>query len=176
MAFDLSNLLQQYMGAANKVPPEQAEYDFDRIADTAPQSELGNGVAQAFRSDQTPPFPQMVSQLFGNSDPNQRAGMLNQMLSTLGPGVLASLGGGLGNLLKNRGAGTQQAPQITPEEAERLSPDDVKQVAERAEQEDPSIMDRMGQFYAKNPTLVKALGGAALAIALGHMAQGMRRQ
>lgn len=176
MAFDLGNLLQQYMGGSNQVPPEQAQYDFDRIADSAPQRELGDGVAQAFRSDQTPPFPQMVSQLFGNSDPNQRAGMLNQMLSTLGPGVLASLGGGLGNLLKNRGAGTQQMPQITPEEAERLSPDDVKQVAERAEQEDPSVMDRMGQFYAKNPTLVKALGGAALAIALGHMAQGMRRQ
>ena len=175
MAFDLGNLLQQYMGGANQVPPEQAQYDFDRIADTAPPDQLGNGVAQAFRSDQTPPFPQMVSQLFGNSDPNQRAGMLNQMLSTLGPGVLASLGGGLGSLLKNRGGG-QQVPQITAEEAEQLSPDDVKQVAERAEQEDPSIMDQMGQFYAKNPTLVKALGGAALAIALGHMAQGMRRQ
>ncbi|HEY1043911.1 MAG TPA: hypothetical protein VGE60_08615 [Telluria sp.] len=175
MAFDLGSLLQQYMGGQNRVPPEQAEYDFERVADSAPQSELAGGVAQAFRSDQTPPFPQMVSQLFGSSDPNQRAGMLNQMLSTLGPGVLASLGGGLGNLLKNRG-GAQQAPQITPQEAEQLSPDDVKQVAERAEQEDPHIMDQMGQFYAKNPTLVKALGGAALAIALGHMAQGMRKQ
>ncbi|HEU4851396.1 MAG TPA: hypothetical protein VFT37_04495 [Telluria sp.] len=175
MSFDLGNLLQQYLGGPDKVPPEQAQYDFDRIADTAPPQELANGVTEAFRSDQTPPFPQMVSQLFGNSDGSQRAGMLNQMLSTLGPGVLASLGGGvLGNLLQKRG-GQQQAPQITAEEAEQLSPDEVRQIAERAEQEDPSIMDRMGQFYAKNPTLVKTLGGAALAIALGRMAQGMRR-
>lgn len=178
MSFDLGNLLQQYLGGPDKVPPEQAQYDFDRIADTAPQDQLASGVTEAFRSDQTPPFPQMVSQLFGNSDGPQRAGMLNQMLSTLGPGVLASLGGGvLGKLLQNRGGEqqAQQVPQITAEEAERLSPDEVQQIAERAQQEDPSIMDQMGQFYAKNPTLVKTLGGAALAIALGRMAQGMKK-
>jgi hypothetical protein len=32
----------------------------------------------------------------------------------------------------------------------------------------------MSRFYAQNPTLVKTLGGAALAIALGKMAQRNR--
>ena len=65
---------------------------------------------------------------------------------------------------------------MTPEQAAQVSPDEVRELAEKAEQENPSIVDRMGDFYAQNPTLVKAIGGAALAIALGHMAQNMRRQ
>jgi len=103
--------------------------------------------------------------------PNQRAGMLNQLLATLGPTVLASLGnGGLGKMF-----GGRTPTQVTPEQAEQISPDDVDALAEKAEQQNPSIVDRMGDFYADNPTLVKAIGGAALAIALGHMAQNMRR-
>jgi hypothetical protein len=56
-----------------------------------------------------------------------------------------------------------------------MSPDQVRQIAEQAEQHNPSVVDRMGDFYAQHPGLVKGLGGAALAIALGHMAQGMQR-
>ena len=42
-------------------------------------------------------------------------------------------------------------------------------------QEAPShIDDHMSRFYAQNPTLVMALGGAALAIALGKMSQRKR--
>ena len=43
-------------------------------------------------------------------------------------------------------------------------------MAETAKQSDPGIMDRVGGFYAQHPELVKMLGGAALAIALGRMA------
>jgi hypothetical protein len=51
----------------------------------------------------------------------------------------------------------------------------VQELAAKAEQQNPGIVERMGDFYAEHPTLVKAIGGAALAIALGHMAQGMQR-
>jgi hypothetical protein len=34
---------------------------------------VGQGVADAFRSDQTPPFAQMMGRLFGQSSPQQRA-------------------------------------------------------------------------------------------------------
>ena len=44
----------------------------------APPSALANGIASAFRSDQTPPFGQMVSHLFGQSDPQQRKGYRHQ--------------------------------------------------------------------------------------------------
>jgi hypothetical protein len=173
MGFDLGNLLQQYLGGAAPGNSAQAADDFDRVAQAAPREAVAQGVTQALRSDQTPPFPQMVGQMFGQGNPDQRAGMLNQLLSSVGPGLLSSVAGGaLGNLLGNR-----QAPaQVTPEQASQLSPEQVQQIAEKAEQQNPGIVDRMGDFYAEHPTLVKSIGGAALAIALGHMAQGFQRR
>ena len=174
MSFDLGNLLQQY-AANNPANADQAVNDFDRVAEAAPSAELAQGVSQAFRSDDTPPFPQMLGNLFGNSNSGQQAGMLNQLLGSIGPGVLSSLAGGvLGNIFGGN-HNQQAAPQITPEQASQLSPQQVQEIAQQAEQHNPGIVDRMGEFYAQHPQLVKGLGGAALAIALGHMAQGMRR-
>ena len=171
MSFDLGNLLQQYLGGANaNANPAQAENDFDHVAQNVPRATVAQGVTQALRSDQTPPFSQMVGQLFGNSNPDQRAGMLNQLLANIGPSVLASVAGGsLGNLL-----GADQA-RVSPEQANQVSPEQVQELAAKAEQQNPGIVERMGDFYAEHPSLVKAIGGAALAIALGHMAQGMQR-
>lgn len=172
MSFDLGNLLQQYLGGANpNVNPAQAENDFDHVAQNVPRATVAQGVTQALRSDQTPPFANMVGQLFGNSNPDQRAGMLNHLLANVGPSVLASVAGGaLGNLL-----GADQA-RVTPEQANQIPPEQVQELAAKAEQQNPGVVERMGDFYAEHPTLVKAIGGAALAIALGHMAQGMQRQ
>jgi hypothetical protein len=172
MSFDLGNLLNQYLGGANGAAnPAQAENDFDHVSQNVPRATVAQGVTQALRSDQTPPFAQMISHLFSNGTPDQRAGMLNQLLANVGPSVLASVAGGsLGNLL-----GADQA-RVSPEQASQLSPQQVQELASKAEQQNPGVVERMGDFYAEHPTLVKAIGGAALAIALGHMAQGMQRQ
>jgi hypothetical protein len=175
MGFDLGNLLQQYAGS-HPANPDQAENDFEQVSQNAPRADLAQGVTEAFRSDQTPPFSQMVGQLFNNSDSGQRAGMLNQLLGSIGPGVLSSIAGGaLGSLFGGQGNNQGAAPRVTPEQASTMTPEQVQQIAEKAQQENPGIMDRMGEFYAEHPQLVKGLGGAALAIALGRMAQGMRR-
>jgi hypothetical protein len=171
MALDLGNLLQQYLGGAPTANAGRAYDDFDQVAQNAPHAAMAQGVTEALRSDQTPPFAQMVSQLFDKSDPNQRAGMLNQLLRGVGPGLLASIAGGaLGNLFR----GNDAPAAITPEQASSMTPDQVRQLAEEAEKDNPSIVDRMGDFYAQNPTLVKTIGGAALAIVLGRIAEGMR--
>jgi hypothetical protein len=170
MGFDLGNMLQQYLGGGANANQAQAADDFDRVSQNVPREDLARGVTQALRSDQTPPFPQMVGTLFGNGNPDQRAGMLNQLLSSVGPALLS---GGAGGILGNLLGGGQN--RVTPEQASQLSPDQVSQIAAQAEQHNPGIVDRMGDFYAEHPTLVKSLGGAALAIALGHMAQGMQR-
>ena len=65
---------------------------------------------------------------------------------------------------------TGGTPTITPEQASQLDPAQVTQIAEQAQAHDPSVIDRMGNFYAAHPTLVKTLGGAALAIVMGQMA------
>lgn len=175
MAFDLGSVLQQYLGSAGNMNNNRAADDFDQVAQNAPRDSMARGVTEALRSDQTPPFPQMVGQMFGQSDPTQRAGMLNQLLRGVGPGILSSIAGGaLGNLF---GGANQNAPAaITPEQAAAVTPEQVQEIAEKAEQENPSIVERMGDFYAENPTLVKTIGGAALAIILGQVAQNMQRR
>lgn len=167
MGFDLGNLLQQYLGGA--IDPTRAEQDFPHAAQNAPRGAVAQGVTEALRSDQTPPFAQMVSQLFGRSDPQQRAGMLNQLLSNVSPAMLTALAGGIGNLFGQNGQ-----PQVTPEQAEKITPQQVEEIAATAEQQNPGIVDRIGDFYAEHPQLVQALGGAALAIVLGKIAQANR--
>lgn len=157
--------------------PTSTEADFDEVATQVPHDVLGNGLAQAFRSDQTPAFGQMVSQLFGRSNPQQRAGLLNQLVAIAGPALLAKVAGGAFSRFGEMaapGAGAGVAPTISPTDAEQLTPEQVRSLAEEAQKKDPSVMDRIGGFYGQHPEVVKVLGGAALAIALGQMANRMK--
>ena len=159
------DVLQQYANPA-AAPTDKVHEHFDQVAQQASSQQLGNGVAAAFRSDATPPFGQMVGNLFGQSTPEQRAGILNQLTQVLGSGALSSIAGGvLGRVL----GGGNAAPTITPEQASQVSPADAAVIAEDAEKKDPSILDRAGESYAQHPQLVKGLGAAALAIVLGRM-------
>jgi len=162
----LMDLLQQYAGGSGQVPSNVNEH-FDQVAQAVPQSHMADGIAAAFRSDQTPSFGQMIGGLFGQSNGEQKAGVLNHLLGSVGPGALTGLlgGGALGSLL---GGG---ARSITPQQAQQVSPEEVQQLAAHAEKSDPSIVDKASSFYAQHPTLVKTLGGAALSIALAKVAQ-----
>jgi cytochrome c553 len=171
MAFDLGNLLQKYLN----VPSGQANSDvsahFDEIAQHAPPQVMGQGIADALRSDQTPELGQMVSDMFKRANPQQQAGMLNQILGSVNPGILGSLGGALGGLASQVGGGHVQ---ITPQQASEISPQQVQDLANHAEKQNPGIFDKLGDFYAQHPDLVKTLGSAALTIALAKMANRMR--
>ena len=195
---DFGRILDQYSDPSAQADQPQVEQDFDHIAQHAEPEMLEQGLSHAFRSDQTPPFGNMVGQMFGQADSGQRAGMLNQLIGALGPAVIGSLLGGraggtgggglgggglgglgglLGGLLGGNTGGTaeaQQVPKLTPQDAERLSPEEVQELATRAEQHNPGIIDQMSRYYAQNPQLFKALGGAALAVALGQIAQRRR--
>ncbi len=56
---------------------------YDDVARTAPPGALADGLTHAFNSDQTPPFEEMVSGMFSRSNPNQKAGLINQILGSL---------------------------------------------------------------------------------------------
>ncbi len=134
------------------------------LHDSSPQS-LAGGLAAAFRSDQTPAFPQMVSHLFGSSDGQQRAGLLNQLLGSVGPGVLASaLPGPLASILKGGTA-------VTPQQAEQIPPESVQQLAEHAQKSNPSVIDQVSGFYSQHPKVVQALGAGALAMIMSHISK-----
>jgi hypothetical protein len=167
MGIDLSGLLKQYLGDEPIRTTEKAAEDFHQVAENAPPEVVGEGLSEVFRSDQTPPFGQMVGQLFGNADPQQRSGMLNQLVNSISPALLHSIGVGQ--------QGDQgQAPAVTPDLASRLTPEQVQQLAEHAEQENPGVIDNMSRFYADHPGLVKTIGGAALAIAMAKIAEKMK--
>lgn len=159
----LGGLVQQFAGGQGS--PEQAEQHFDQISQAAPPGALASSLADAFRSDQTPAFGQLASQLFGNSNGQQKAGMLNALLAAAGPALMSGAAGGL----LSRLAGGGQRP-LTPQEAEQVSPDVVNQLAAHAEKHDPSVVDQISGFYAQHPTLVKSLGGAVLAVTLAKLA------
>lgn len=165
----VSNILQNYSqpGAA---PNADVERHFNEVAQAAPAGDLAGGIAEVFRSNQTPPFGQLVGQLFGNSNPNQRASLLNTLLSSgAGAGILSQIMGAAG--MSGAGQATQQ---ITPELASRIPPEAVQQAAAQAEKQDPSIVDRVSQFYAQHPTLVQTLGTMAVTMAMSHLANRRR--
>jgi hypothetical protein len=168
MLMGLLDLLQQYAGAKPDQATGNVSDHFHEVAQAAPPEAVGQGLAAAFRSDQTPPFGQMVGQLFSQANPQQQSGMLNQLLATVGPGAASMLGGG--NLQQDSGG----TPQITPEQASQLDPQQVQQLAEHAERQNPGIVDTLSGFYAQHPTLVKTLGAGALTIAMSKIAGNMR--
>lgn len=167
----LSSVLQNYAQSGGQANQGEVEDHFNQVAQAAPQQDLASGIAGMFRSDQTPAFGQLVGQLFGNSSPDQRANLLNSLLSSgAGAGVLQQLAQSAGVSLP-AGGGT---PQITPEQAAQIPPQAVQQAAAHAETRDPSIVDRVSELYAQHPTLIKTLGVAAMGMALHHMADRNR--
>lgn len=180
----LGGILQQYNGAQPDQAPDTVHDDFDQLAQNAPTAAVADGLAAAFRSDQTPDFGQMAASLFSNSGGQQRAGILNTLIQAAGPAIISQIlargagggassssnsgGGGLGSLIGLLTGGQQE---VTPEQAEQVSPEAVQQIADQAQAKDPSIIDRVSDFYAEHPTLIKTLGTAALTIALAKIAQ-----
>jgi hypothetical protein len=109
----------------------------------------------------------MVSQLFAQSDPTQRAGILQHLLAAAGP-ALAS-GGGLQQLAAL--LPSTSAAAVTPQQAQQVPAEAVRRLANVAEKHDPSVVDRASEFYAQHPTLIKTLGVGALAVIMSHLSQ-----
>jgi hypothetical protein len=159
----IGELAERYSATANQGTANTHE-DFQQVVQSAPQDVVTNGIAHMFRSAQTPAFPEMVSNLFSQSNQSQKAGLLNELLSSVAPGALASLPalGGLSGLLGGTGTNAETL-------AAQLSPAQVQQIAAHAHGQDPSIIDRVSGFYSQHPGVMKAVGGMALGIALKHM-------
>jgi hypothetical protein len=166
------DILKQYSNPGT-TPTGDVVGHFDSVAQQASPKDLGSGIAAALKSDATPPFGQVIGSLFGQSSPTQKAGVLNEILQTLGPAGLATAGGGILGRILGTGAAGPTAP-ITPAQAAQVSPSDLSTIAASAHQQDASIVDRLGGFYAQHPALVKTLGVAALGAVMSHMSSQQR--
>ena len=166
----LGGVLQRYANGTGD--HTQAASDFDHVAQTAPREAVGAGLADAFRSSQTPPFGNMLSQLFGQSAGSQRASVLNALVTTLGPMVVSQV-------LARRGVAApsqiQSGQPVSADVAQQVPPEAVEDLAREAEQKDPSIVDRISHMYADQPKLIKALGGMALVVAMAKIADSQGR-
>jgi len=163
----IGDLAERYAASSNQGSTEDTHEDFQQVVEAAPKDVVRHGLANMFRSDQTPPFPEMVSNLFSQSNQNQKTGLLNQLLSSVEPDALSGIHG-LGSLTGLTGTTGNNAQML----ATQLSPEQVQQIATHVQNQDPSIVDRVSEFYAQHPGLMKAVGSLALSIAMKHM---MRR-
>ena len=163
---DLGNLARQF--ASGNASEADVHNAFDRTAPSVPQGSLATALSHTFQSDQTPPFEQMVANLFQNSSPEQKAAVLNQLAAALGSGGLASLGsaGGPGGLSSGGNVSPQQAQSVTPQQ--------VQVLAQQAAAKNPSIVDAAAGFYAQHPTLVKTIGAGALALLMSRLSASRR--
>ena len=173
MSFDHASWLSQFTCSATTA--NVADH-FDTVAQNASPDLLSQGLSAMFHSNQTPPFGQMAGQLFGQANLTQQAGMLNQILASMGPGVPSSLvngaqGGGLGAILGPLTRGGAASTTLTPDQASNVTPEQVQVIASHAEQRNPGIVDEMSEFYAQHAGLINTLGGTALSIDLAKMAE-----
>ena len=163
----LMDILKQYVEASTSPNADTASH-YDQVAQQAPADDLAKGIAASLRSDATPSFGESIGTMFGQSNPQQRATLLNQLLASIPPGALAGLlGGPLGSVLGAAGGGA--APTVTPDVAANVSPAQASEVATHAEQHDPTVVDRVGSFCAQHPDLVKTLGAVALGMVMNRM-------
>lgn len=166
IADEIGGILKQYQTGTTP-SPAAVNAHFDQVASAVPSSVLADGLAHAMTSSQTPPLGQIVSSLFNQANPTQKAAVLNQLMSALGPAAVAAATGGiLGGAL---GSGGTTGTTVSPEQAQQVSPATITQLADRAQAADGSIVNQLSAFYAQHPTLVKGLGVGALALVMSHI-------
>lgn len=170
----LGSLLKKYTsgGGAAAAPAPDVHAHFDQVAQAAPASVLAEGLTAAFNSDKTPAFSQMLTTLFNNSSNDQKVGLVNHLLSSVSTETLTQIlsGAGLAGLL---GAGKTQ---LTSDQAQKISPEVVQQLATHAQTANPSVVDTVSAFYAQHATLIKTLGGTALTVVLAKVAERQKQE
>ena len=82
----LLDTLQQILANATSPDPKHV----DQLSREAPKDQLGAGVADALRSDQTPDLGDTLANLFDKASPQDRADILNMLTEKFGAGALGA--------------------------------------------------------------------------------------
>jgi hypothetical protein len=157
----LTGILSQY--ASGAAPAGDPGTHFEHVAQSADPNTVAQGIAAALRSDQTPPFAQLASQLFASGSSDQRVAMLETLLGSLPADQRARLSAVI--------PGFAGGASVTSAQAAAISPDALQTIAQQVEQHDGGIVEKMSAIYAAHPTLVKTLGSVAMMIAMRKIAE-----
>ena len=160
----LGGVLQQYQSGSATPSREEAHAHYDQIAREVPSNVLAGSIGPALGTLEPGDVESRVARSAAQMTPEQRGGLLGTLLGGLGTGS----GGGLGDLLGRIGV----SPSVA-QNPQQASPEDVARVAGYARQNQPDLLHRAGDFYAQHPTLVKALGTAAI-VAIARNLAGKR--
>ena len=164
----IGDMLKQYGGGS--APAGNPEEHFDQVAGNVPPSTLAGGLASALGSAGSGGFGEMASKLFANGSGGAQASMLSTLLATAGPAVIAKFAAGnAGSPLASMLQSGQTS--VTPEQAASVDPSQVQALAEHVHAENPGIVGTISNIYAEHPAAVKALGAAALAMAMKHISE-----
>jgi len=158
---DVKNLIAS--SALGSSPAGDASAHFEQFAQSVDPTTLAQGIAASIRSDETPPFAQLMSQVFSSASDGQKSTIVNTLLSSLTPDQRTHLG----TLVP----GVAQDPLVSNDHAAALTPDAVQMLARGVEQHDAGIVEKMSALCAAHPMLIKTLGAAALTVAMRHIAQ-----
>jgi len=166
---DVSAVLQQYAAETGVHSVQKVEQDFVAVAQHVPAEHVTSGLAEAMHSEQTPPFEDMVGESFERGSDDLKAAMLKQLIEGSSPVVLQPL---IDEGLLPRAAAGAGQPAVPVDTAlvQNLDVDVVRRLAREAAQDDPSIIDRMSEFFAVDPAAGRTLGGVALSVALSKIA------
>ena len=159
------SLLDQLGGVLNNVmggnlSEQQTQDHYDQIANSVPQNQLGAAIGPALASLGSGEIQQRVSNSAAQMDSQQRGNMVQTLLGGLGNA------GNLGGLLSQ--LGISPSVQNDPQTA---TPDDLGKLAAHAQTNNPGVFHEAMSFYSAHPTLVKALGTAAIAGIARHLAK-----
>ncbi len=167
----MMKILGRYADGRMPLPPPHIEDDFGEVAHQAGLDAIQDGIAEAFRADDTPPFEVMVATLFEHSDPAVRAGLLDSLLAGLAPtGRFLRDKAALPEIWRRYHAGARVAEGLAAD----VDPADVELVARQARKQNSGVLERVSRFYARHPDIVRSLGGVAMATVLGRIARRVR--
>ena len=108
--------------------------------------------------------PELVADAYRTATAPLRAKLLECLLRPIGPlGLVAIAAGAFGEFL-HRGRHWQLA--ISPEDATRISADQMLELARFVEQRNPETFQRIAVLLAGSPVAIAGLGGAVLLVAL----------
>jgi hypothetical protein len=162
---DLSGILKQYTGTAAANPGPAVADHFDQVSSAVPASSLAEGVAHALNTTSAGAgLGQTVSQTYAQSSGDQKAGILNTLVASVGALTASRVLGSTAAQALNSGS------PLSAQHAQDVSPTMVQQLADQAAQSDNSVVNKMSAFYAQHPTLVKGLGASAMALVMSKLA------
>ena len=167
---DVSAVLQQYAAETGVHSVQKVEEDFVAVAQHVPAEHVTTGLAEAMHSEKTPPFEDMVADSFERGSDEVRAAMLKQLIDGASPAVVKPL---IDDGLLPRAANGSGHPAVPVDTAlvQDLDTEVVRRLAREAAIEDPSVINRMSEFFAVDPAAGRTLGGVALSVALSKMAE-----